>query len=886
MRNRMASELKQQLTRFAAVAVLLSVGVAAFGTIFTAPGYLIAGGIGVAAGLTLAAIWMPKFVFPFALVLTVLLLGPLATHRTDRPDSMVPTPHNVWEFVVLSAAAFKRILTINLTEITAQFGMLAVPYLTAFVAAVLAGFALRGHHFGLALLAACAPLIIAISVGTTRTSNAAILGAAFGVAAIVFLAVKSTGYGHGFLWRATRFVAATAVLAVAAGAGLMAAPFLTGENRELIREYVPQDLKPYEYATPLAKFRYYRTDLQNTTLLTVEGIPVGERIRVATMDYYDGTEYHVAGSDDPRKISGVFGPYTSARAGSEEATANLPQGNFVDAHIDIEAYRDVWFPGPARINWLTCSGPRMQDILDGLYFNQATGTAMTTVGLRRGDNYNVGGTLAVIPTEQQLATAVFAPIELPPDEIPAEIADIAARITAAAPRPIDKVLALQGFLQQGGFYNGGSTVMPVGHDRDRIISFLTAAQIVGDDEQYAVAMALMAKSVGIPTRVVAGFQVAPDRKTITGDDARAWVEIAFENLGWVQFDPAPPRDKVPPAPPSPVAPPNLPPPDEKDEEEKEPEEKKPPVQQAIDDIKESLPSAFLPLWNALSVFAKSLLILAIPLALALIIVAIKTRRRRRRQSLPDPSQRVSAGWHEAVDIAIDLGLARKAGATRLETAYQAQSVLPADGMVPLARLADADSFSPPVPDDKTAEEYWAAVDTWRDEVRSAVPRTEWWARAVSIRSLTSARNPGRDWSIPTSPWTSRTAAYLTDLVLCIGLFIGPLAAAANEHTGWRVAGWLAVGVVFVLFNLLRTAEIGQSIGKHLFNVRTELCESHKHARTSLNVRVALARVVTHALLNVFLFAGAWSVLLRPDRRGWHDLLTGTRVVTVEERNQQ
>ena len=79
--------------------------------------------------------------------------------------------------------------------------------------------------------------------------------------------------------------------------------------------------------------------------------------------------------------------------------------------------------------------------------------------------------------------------------------------------------------------------------------------MVGDSEQYASAMALMARSLGLPSRVVLGFLPKDDEGEIsesrteeqgtttitkfTGNDVTAWVEIKLDGYGWVAFYPTP-----------------------------------------------------------------------------------------------------------------------------------------------------------------------------------------------------------------------------------------------------------------------------------------------------------------------------------------------------------
>lgn len=70
-------------------------------------------------------------------------------------------------------------------------------------------------------------------------------------------------------------------------------------------------------------------------------------------------------------------------------------------------------------------------------------------------------------------------------------------------------------------------------------------------EQFATAMAGMARSLSIPSRVVLGF--TPGEKTddgriiVKGKNAHAWVELWMNGQGWVRFDPTPRGDQVNPS---------------------------------------------------------------------------------------------------------------------------------------------------------------------------------------------------------------------------------------------------------------------------------------------------------------------------------------------------
>jgi len=62
-------------------------------------------------------------------------------------------------------------------------------------------------------------------------------------------------------------------------------------------------------------------------------------------------------------------------------------------------------------------------------------------------------------------------------------------------------------------------------------------------EYFATAMVAMLRSQDIPARYVTGYStgqpVGEDKYIVRGMNAHAWVEVYFEDIGWVRFDPTP-----------------------------------------------------------------------------------------------------------------------------------------------------------------------------------------------------------------------------------------------------------------------------------------------------------------------------------------------------------
>ena len=65
----------------------------------------------------------------------------------------------------------------------------------------------------------------------------------------------------------------------------------------------------------------------------------------------------------------------------------------------------------------------------------------------------------------------------------------------------------------------------------------------GSSEQFASATAVLGRAIGLPTRLVVGFE--PNERddrglwVVRGRDARAWAELYLAGAGWVRFESLP-----------------------------------------------------------------------------------------------------------------------------------------------------------------------------------------------------------------------------------------------------------------------------------------------------------------------------------------------------------
>ncbi len=311
--------------------------------------------------------------------------------------------------------------------------------------------------------------------------------------------------------------------------------------------------------------------------------------------------------------------------------------------------------------------------------------------------------------------------------------------------PLTQLQRLRDALVKSGIYSSGlddQAPSRPGHSAARIDALLGGDELVGDDEQFAVAYALMAQSLGIPARVVMG--VYPDAKdgwkpgtpfTATGRDVHAWIEVPFQGKGWVVFDAVPDEDnKVQPQPQSLQVP--KPPVLQDPEPPSEPDQAD--TAKAKDDKKkqDKQDAASFDWGHAVAVGAAVVVplgLVALPFAL---ILGYKSRRRLRRRRVGAPVDRISGGWREVLDTAVDLGQDVPTGATRRETATVLDVEYPAAATVTLAQRADATVFGAGDPTDAEVEAYWKGIETAVGQMRASVP---WRRRVTSALSLRSVR---------------------------------------------------------------------------------------------------------------------------------------------------
>lgn len=199
----------------------------------------------------------------------------------------------------------------------------------------------------------------------------------------------------------------------------------------------------------------------------------------------------------------------------------------------------AWLPVPFDLSSVTSGG-------DFSYVpDDQTAAARSTGAIVDVDTYEVSYS-NIQPTEDQLRAAGPPPAEIlsryggVPTDIPAVVADTAKAVTATADSPYEQAVLLQSFFRGAGNFSYDLDA-GYGYGYQAMAAFLDERR--GFCQHFSATMAMMARTLGIPSRVVVGFLVAESADgggyVMTTKNVHAWPELYFEGTGWVRFEPTP-----------------------------------------------------------------------------------------------------------------------------------------------------------------------------------------------------------------------------------------------------------------------------------------------------------------------------------------------------------
>lgn len=754
------------------------------------------GGAALAAAAIAALVWARSWsgwrTAGLLLGAFVVLGVPLATPaRLGGPGELV---QGLGDVATGALFAWKDLITVDLPVGT--YRNLLVPALLVFLVGTCAGLLLSWRADRTAYGAV--PVVLAMTsfglfFGRTTVSAPLVVGpvaltapreTALGIAALVTCLLWLAWRSHDQRVRSLRRAAASSgvhssrrptpvdrrraalgagMLVVAVVAAAVVVPFAArGADRDVLRASVGPEVAVSTAISPLAQYRaLFAGERADDVLFTVSADgPIPERVRLATLDSYDGEVFRSGGGGALDEARFVRVP--SARDGGT--------GTPLDVRVEIEKLEGIWMPTAGQLSSIAFDGPRAASLADRFYYRPSASAGVQTAGdgLAPRDAYRLR---AVEPSPVDLAEidapgGLGDPVEVP-ENVRRWVDEHVSGSGGAALAGLVLLLRERGYLSHalevGQEPPSWARALPdysfqpsaAGHSLARLDMMFgrllereadprAAASgnyvaAVGDDEQFAAAVALIAGHLGFSSRVVVGARLTsadPELPTCDGgicraQDLAAWTEVQSASGEWVPIDVTPQFAQSPslavtekrnpenvtevrPEAVEDVVPPN-------------------PVQEdsGADDGAEDAAGLDLAwLWPILRIVAIVVLIAVLAFGPFVLVAAAKAARRRARRSQQSPAVQIAGGWEEYVDAAVDAGRNASPVLTRRELA----DVFATSAGGSLAQDADRAVFSGDPVSADDAQAFWRIVDAERAELLSGAGV---WRRILATVSLRS-----------------------------------------------------------------------------------------------------------------------------------------------------
>jgi transglutaminase-like putative cysteine protease len=441
-------------------------------------------------------------------------------------------------------------------------------------------------------------------------------------------------------------------------------------------------------ASPLVDIRSRLTQESDVEVFTVAASQAAYW-RLTSLDNFEGTGWSL--NDTYEHAHSTLGP--------------APPGTTIAANVAVTNLESIWLPAPYRP--VRYSGP------GHVSYSPSAASLVADRSTSDGLSYDV---VSVDPTPSAAVLrrappaagtgALARDLSLP--ALPTEVIATAHSVTAGASTPYDEALLLQNFFRTQFTYDLN---VPADDGENAIVAFLRSRR--GFCQQFAGTYAVMARALGLPSRVAVGFTPgilqSDGRYHVEDLHAHAWPEVYFTGVGWVAFEPTPGRG-IPGAQGYTGVPPQQASPSGTTEVPATPSSV--PRATTTPTTVASAPAAKRP--TPTSRHRRSPLRVAgivalwcLPVLLIALTPAVTSvRRRRRRLAASTPEQRILLAWDESSEQLALVGCGRQSWDTPAEFAHRvnASSAIAEAGVMAvgtLARHVEAVSYAPHATVDET-----------------------------------------------------------------------------------------------------------------------------------------------------------------------------------------
>jgi TgpA N-terminal domain/Transglutaminase-like superfamily len=255
-------------------------------------------------------------------------------------------------------------------------------------------------------------------------------------------------------------------------------------------------------------------------------------LRLTSLDQFNGITFSSNTLQAPARA-----------AASSTLPVTPPEGPIVSSAVTVSSN--------LALHWLPIEATALGvSVGDSWRYDPGTATVFSATTTTEGLSYTASSVadnpspsqLAVVGASQ-LTPALQADVKVP-SSVSAAVRRLTRSITAKAKTPYDEALAIQSYFTTGNRFLYDTSIK-ADNSPNALADFLLHSRR-GFCQQFATAMAVMARLSGIPARVAVGFTRGAKQSDgswlVTTHDAHAWPELYFQGYGWLAFEPTPRGD--------------------------------------------------------------------------------------------------------------------------------------------------------------------------------------------------------------------------------------------------------------------------------------------------------------------------------------------------------
>ncbi|MCK2220837.1 DUF3488 and transglutaminase-like domain-containing protein [Actinomadura sp. ATCC 31491] len=256
-------------------------------------------------------------------------------------------------------------------------------------------------------------------------------------------------------------------------------------------------------------------------------------MRIYTLDTFDGRQFGMTqpkGAPENRTDEGPLPPPPGLTGRTKITNVTTD----VQISDEIEELKFLPLPYPPRE--VQVDGDWRADVDTLMVFSTGDEAAGLDYQVVSSEPAPTRELLESLPFERGAVDPRFLQL---PRNLPAAIQELPEKIVGNVSSPYEAAVKLQEwFTRTGGF---SYSLRTQGHDNNALSDFLLHSR-AGYCEQFAASMAVLARLIGIPSRVAIGYTGGTSvsgRWEVGTNDSHSWPELYFDGVGWLPFEPTP-----------------------------------------------------------------------------------------------------------------------------------------------------------------------------------------------------------------------------------------------------------------------------------------------------------------------------------------------------------